>query len=54
MERKMFVRCECGEEHDSEEVEFLNVESDIQGRDVLTFLCSCSEDTQKSLVFSRG
>jgi hypothetical protein len=48
------VQCrECGEEHDTEKVHFVNVEEDIQGRDVFTFVCPKTELTTASLVYGR-
>lgn len=41
----------CDTEHDSDEVNCLDIEEDIQGRDVITFECSYSNTIQKSLVY---
>lgn len=41
----------CDAEHDSSEVTALNIEEDIQGRDVLTYQCPYSNTVQKSLVY---
>lgn len=47
-----FVLCPaCDTEHDVDEVTVLNVEEDIQGRDVLTFECPLSNTNQSSLVY---
>lgn len=48
------VKCrECGEEHDTEKVRFLNIEEDFQGRDVMTFVCPKTGTSTSSLVFGR-
>lgn len=48
--RTIQVRCpECGETHDERKVQFENIEEDIQGRDVLTFVCPGCDKTVKSL-----
>ena len=47
-----FVICdECGDEHDAEEVQFLNIEEDMQGRDVVFFTCPNTGGEAKSLVY---
>jgi hypothetical protein len=47
-----YVNClKCGEHHSTKEVEFLNIEEDIQGRDLMTFMCPVVEEETKSLVF---
>lgn len=52
MKEIFFVRCPvCDDDHNVEDVEFLNIEEDIQGRDVMTFRCPISDTTQNSLVF---
>jgi uncharacterized Zn finger protein len=51
----MFVKCEeCGEDHYSDEVVTENIEEDIMGRDVLTFVCPNTGNTTKSLVYVRN
>lgn len=48
----MYVKCnKCGQEHRAKEVEFLNIEEDILGRDLMTFMCPVVEEETKSLVF---
>jgi hypothetical protein len=52
MERKFIVICrECSEEHITNEIEFLNIEEDIQGRDIMHFLCPITKTETKSLVY---
>lgn len=47
-----FVQCAaCDKNHYVDEVEFLNIEEDIERRDVMTYTCPFSMSTQKSLVF---
>lgn len=47
----MHVRCsECGECHEPDEVEFVNIEEDIQGRDLLTFICPVTNKETKGYV----
>ena len=50
--QKFVVKCsECGEEHDTQEVEFINVEEDIQGRDVFYFVCPITQRETSSFVY---
>lgn len=52
MNETFFVWCAaCDGNHTTDEVEFLNVEEDIEGRDVATYRCPDTQTTQKSLVF---
>lgn len=45
------VQCkECGEQHDTEEVKFVNIEEDIQGYDVLTFVCPATGNETTAYV----
>ena len=37
---------------DVEDVKFLNIEEDVQGRDVMTFECPNCGESHKSLVFA--
>jgi hypothetical protein len=54
MERKMIVLCaECSEEHDTTKVEFVDVEEDFQGRDVMYFICPITKTEAKSLVYRK-
>jgi len=48
--RTITVTCtECKESHDEAKVEFVNIEEDFEGRDVLTFVCPACGKTVKSL-----
>lgn len=48
------VYCEhCQDFHLVDEVECLNIEEDIQGRDLITFLCPETDKTVVSLVTVR-
>ena len=48
-EKRIQVYCsECGEMKDEKDTEFLNIEEDIQGADVLTFTCPDCKTKQKS------
>jgi ssDNA-binding Zn-finger/Zn-ribbon topoisomerase 1 len=50
--RKSMVKCpKCKGEFQSDKVEFLNIEEDIQGKDVMTFTCPKCETEEKSNVF---
>ena len=54
MERSFQVWCKhCQEFHDVGEVEFLDVEEDITGRDVMSFHCPIADQDSKSFVVSR-
>jgi len=47
------VQCsDCGE-FKTDEVEFLNIEEDFEGRDVMTFKCPVCGKDRKSLVVGR-
>lgn len=49
-----FVRCPlCNEEHVTEDVEFLNIEEDFEGRDVMTYTCPVVGESAKSFVWGR-
>ena len=48
----MIVVCsKCFEEHDTSEVKFLNVEEDMEGRDIMYFTCPVTNLDTKSLVY---
>lgn len=48
------VKCpQCGEEHLTEEVEFLNVEEDMEGRDVFYYVCPVTKEKTQSLVYTK-
>ncbi len=52
MKHKFYVRCaECQEQHYVDEVEFLDVEEDYMGRDIMHFVCSETREESKSLVY---
>ena len=44
---------ECSEEHLTTEVTFLNVEEDMQGRDVMYYICPVTVTETKSLVYKQ-
>ena len=51
-ERKSYVRCpNCLQEHFTDEVEFLDIEEDMIGRDVMTFVCPETFLDAKSVVY---
>lgn len=53
MNRNFIVICtECSEEHDTESIKFLNVEEDIQGRDIMHFECPVTKLEARSLVYT--
>jgi hypothetical protein len=45
---KVFVFCSCCGKIDEEKVEFIGIEEDIMGADVLTFRCPNCKTVQKS------
>lgn len=50
----MFVQCkECGEIHNSEQVQGVDIEEDFEGRDLLTFVCPKTGNETKSLVYTK-
>ncbi len=54
MNRNFIVVCtECSEEHSTEDVEFSNVEEDIQGRDIMHFICPITKMDTRSLVYAK-
>ena len=54
MNRNFIVVCsECSEEHSTEDVEFCNVEEDIQGRDIMYFICPITKMETESLVYAK-
>jgi len=53
MNRNFIVVCtECSEEHSTEDIEFSNVEEDIQGRDIMHFICPVTKLEARSLVYA--
>lgn len=44
---------ECSEEHLTTEVQSVNIEEDIQGRDILYFVCPVTNMETKSLVYKK-
>ena len=54
LQRRYYVYCKaCDEQHNTKSVEFVNIEEDIQGRDVASFNCPASNTIQKSYVVSK-
>ena len=50
--RQYKVICtECSDEHSVEDIKVVNVEEDIQGRDVCFFECPVTDQVTKSLVY---
>jgi len=43
----------CGE-HETSHVDFVNVQEDIQGRDVMTFACPVTSEIHESVVRQTG
>ena len=41
----------CKGHHDTNKVEFLNIEEDILGRDMMTYRCPVTNETSKALVY---
>ena len=52
-ERFVVICSECGEEHLTTEVEFLNIEEDFHGRDVMYYTCPITNEPTKSLVYRK-
>lgn len=51
MERKAYVRCpECDVKFDPEFVKFINIESDVYEKDLMTFECPDCKQEVKSWV----
>jgi hypothetical protein len=52
----MFVKCEeCGEEHcQIDKLLVENIEEDVYGRDVLTFVCPETGHTTTSLIYLKN
>lgn len=50
-----YVRCSCQEEWlPTDEVEFVDIQENVYGEDVLAYLCSCCGEVHESVVISRG
>lgn len=48
--RPIKVKCkECDEWKDEDKTEFVDIEEDLQGRDILTFICPDCKTKQRSL-----
>lgn len=60
MKRVYYVQCTCEDaagypnEHNTSEIMLLNVEEDIEGKDVVTFKCPVNNGIRKSYVYSGG
>jgi hypothetical protein len=52
-ERFIVICSECGEKHLTAKVEFLNIEEDMQGRDVMHYTCPVTNQPTKSLVYRK-
>ena len=53
MQRNYFVICkECNLEHSTSDLKAVNIEEDIEGRDVFTFECPVTNKVTSSLVFA--
>lgn len=54
MNEQFIVICsECSEEHLTTEVEFLNVEENMQGRDVMYYVCPVTNTETSSMVYKK-
>lgn len=54
MNQEFIVVCrECGEHHFTEEVTFLNIEENIQGHDIMYFVCPVTNNKTKSSVYKK-
>ena len=52
--RQYKVICtECSDEHSVEDIKVVNVEEDIQGRDVCFFECPITGQVARSLVYGK-
>ena len=54
MNQCIVICCECSQEHSTTDVEFLNIEEDIQGRDIMHFVCPVTNTETKSIVYANG
>ena len=46
----MYIQCPCGNTHRPNTIETLNIEEDIYGRDLITYICPVTNTQQKALV----
>lgn len=52
MNESFVVKCrECGDEHLTSEVKFVNIEENLYGEDVAYFICSVTDTITQSQVF---
>lgn len=52
---KYLVLCQsCRARHDTKYVQFLDIEEDIDRRDIVTFICPDTGEIVKSWVFNAG
>jgi hypothetical protein len=49
-QRFMVVCRACDGEHDVPDVEFVSIEEDVHGRDLMTFECPLTRTEEKSVV----
>jgi hypothetical protein len=48
------VMCKsCDDEHDTKKVEFLDIEENVYGQDVMTYLCPITANVEKSMVYCK-
>lgn len=51
--RNPYVHCPaCGEDHFTDEVEFVNIEESLEGWDRMTFICPLTGDSAAAIVRS--
>jgi len=51
-EKAIYVNCTfCKDRYDEKEVKFIDIEEDIQGRDIMTFECPVCKNEVRSLRF---
>ncbi len=48
------VQCPTCGTHETSHVDFVNVEEDIQGRDIMTYRCPVSNEIHSSVVVQAG
>ena len=49
---KLYVQCPCGNTHYSGTIETINVEENVFGEDVLTYICPDTNTEMKALVLT--
>jgi hypothetical protein len=46
-----YLICSCGNHHDVDDVEFINIEEGPRGEDIMTYKCPVTDNYAQSFVY---